>query len=145
MRKMTETEITELVKKSNWATICTVTPEGLPYAIEATYFIDGEYIGFMINPGGRTMQNLKQNPNLLLKITCASEDLSMWAGVSLFGTGRHIIDPVEIRKGWDMLGRVMDTDYSAVSEKCYNTERRSPYLRCMISQSTGRCSWGIRD
>ncbi|AQQ09869.1 putative flavin-nucleotide-binding protein [Sedimentisphaera cyanobacteriorum] len=140
MRKMTETEINELVKNSNWATICTVTPDGLPYAIEATYFIDGKYIGFMINPRGRTMQNLKHNPNLILKITQASGDLSKWAGVSLFGTGQNITDSDAIRKGWELLGEVMNTDYTTVTEKCNNTEQRSPYLKCTISQITGRSS-----
>lgn len=117
-----------------------IPPDGLPYAIEATYFIDGKYIGFMINPRGRTMQNLKQNPNLLLKVTQASEDLSKWSGVSLFGTGQNITVLSEIQKGWELLGQVMDTDYTKVADKFNNTEQRSPYLRCIISQFTGRCS-----
>jgi nitroimidazol reductase NimA-like FMN-containing flavoprotein (pyridoxamine 5'-phosphate oxidase superfamily) len=140
MRKMTEIEINDLVQKSNWATICTVTPEGLPYAVEATYFIDGDYIGFMINPRGRTMQNLVQNPNLLLKITRTNDDLSEWAGVSLFGTGQNITDSAKIRKGWDLLAIVMNTDYSHVAKKFTETNRLSPYLRCRITRRTGRCS-----
>ncbi len=140
MRKMTEVEINDLVQNSNWATICTVSPEGLPYAVEATYFMDGDCIGFMINPRGRTMQNLKQNPNLLLKITQASGDLSKWAGISLFGTGQNITDPIEIQKGWELLSEVMNTDYSKISEKFIGTGKLSPYLRCKISQNTGRCN-----
>lgn len=140
MRKMTEKELNDLVQNSNWASICTVTPEGLPYAIEATYFIDGQYIGFMINPRGRTMQNLRQNPNLLLKITQASGNLSKWAGVSLFGTGQNITDPIEIQKGWELLGEVMNTDYTAAAEKFTGSAKQTPYLRCVISRCTGRCS-----
>lgn len=86
------------------------------------------------------MQNLKQNPNLLLKVTQASEDLSKWSGVSLFGTGQNITVLSEIQKGWELLGQVMDTDYTKVADKFNNTEQRSPYLRCIISQFTGRCS-----
>jgi nitroimidazol reductase NimA-like FMN-containing flavoprotein (pyridoxamine 5'-phosphate oxidase superfamily) len=139
MRKMTEAEIHHVVQNSNWATICTVSPEGRPYAVEATYFRDGESFGFMINPRGRTMQNLRLNPNLLLKITQASDDLSTWTGVSLFGTGHNISDHFEIRKGWTLLGKVMKTDYSKIAEKLISHERQSPYLRCTISHSTGRC------
>lgn len=76
MRKMTEAEIKEVIDCSNWATICTVTPDCMPYAIEATYFIDGENIGFMVNPRGRTMQNIKVRPEPLLKITLVEKDLS---------------------------------------------------------------------
>lgn len=140
MRKMTESEIDDVIKSSNWATICTVTPEGMPYAVEATFFIDGQYLGFMINPRGTTMKNLAQNPNLLLKITQTNDDLSKWAGVSLFGTGENITDPVEMKKGWELLGKVMKTDYSKVAEKFTQAERPSPYLRCQITKRTGRSS-----
>lgn len=140
MRKMTKSEINKLVENFNWATICTVGPDGMPYAIEATYFIDGENIGFMINPRGTTIQNLVHNSNLLLKITQTSEDLSKWAGVSLFGQGQNVTEPSEIKKGWDLLGKVMNTDYSSAAEKFSVSNRKSPYIYCRISQSTGRCS-----
>ena len=86
------------------------------------------------------MQNLKQNPNLLLKITQASGDLSKWAGVSLFGTGQNITDPIEIQKGWELLAKIMNTDYTQVAEKFQNPNMPSPYLCCEITQQTGRCS-----
>lgn len=140
MRKMTENEINELVLRSNWATICTVTPDGYPYAIEATYFMNGQSLGFMINPRGCTMCNIVKNSNLLLKITQTNQSLSEWAGVSLFGTGRNITDPNEIQKGWQLLSKVMDTDYSQVAKKFTVPDRPSPYLMCSIAKRTGRCS-----
>ena len=140
MRKMTEAEIDELIAGSNWATICTVTPNGMPYAVEATYFIDGDKIGFMINPRGTTMQNLAHNSNLLLKITQSSKDLTSWEGVSLFGNGANVNDALEIRKGWDLLGKVMNCDYSEAAEKFSVSNKKSPYLCCSITRRTGRCS-----
>lgn len=140
MRKMTEQEIQETVARSNWATICTVTPDGKPYAIEATYFIDGEHLGFMINPRGQTMRNLATHAELLLKITLTNADLSVWTGVSLFGTGEQVVDKDHIRQGWAALGAVMNADYSEVAQKFTQSDRPSPYLRCRITHRTGRCS-----
>ncbi len=140
MRIMKDNEIKDMIHNSNWATICTVSPSGIPYAVEATYFIDGESLGFMINPRGQTMRNLTQKSNLLLKITQTNENLSKWAGVSLFGIGKNITDPDEIQKGWNLLGKVMNTDYTQVAKKFINSNRPSPYLRCEIIQQTGRCN-----
>jgi nitroimidazol reductase NimA-like FMN-containing flavoprotein (pyridoxamine 5'-phosphate oxidase superfamily) len=141
MRKLRPEEIENFVQKSNWATIVTASPDGKPYAIEATYFIiNNDTVGFMINPRGQTFINLAVNPQLLLKITIANKDLSYWAGVSLFGTGQKITEPEEIEHGWHLLGKIMKTDYSKALEKFKNAGAGSPFLRCLITERTGRCS-----
>ena len=140
MRKMTEDEIWDLVTSSNWATICTVTSEGRPYAIEATHFVTGRSLGFMINPRGRTMRNIKARPDVLLKITRAANDLSSWAGASLFGTARRVVEPDAIAEGWRLLAAVTGADYSKAAEKFTDAGNASPYLLCEITEWTGRCS-----
>ncbi len=141
MRKLEQNEINNIVKKSNWATICTSSLSGRVYAIEATYFIiDGQTVGFMINPRGQTMINIAVNPHLLLKITVASKNLSHWAGVSLFGTGQKITEPQEIENGWQLLGKIMKNDYTKAVEKFKNAGTNSPFLKCRITERTGRCS-----
>jgi len=141
MRKLRPEEIENIVQKSNWATIVTASPDGKPYAIEATYFIiDDSTVGFMVNPRGQTFINLAVNPQLLLKITVANKNLSYWAGVSLFGTGEKITEPHEIEQGWQLLGSVMKSDYAAAVEKFKNAGVNSPFLRCRITERTGRCS-----
>jgi hypothetical protein len=141
MRKLKEQEIGKIVQKSNWATICTASLDGKVYAIEATYFIiDDNTVGFMINPKGQTMKNVAVNPELLLKITVANKNLSYWAGVSLFGTGQKITEPQEIERGWNLLGKIMKTDYSKSLEKFKNAGANSPFLLCRIIERTGRCS-----
>ncbi len=140
MRNLTENEIETIVKRSKWATICTVTPKGEPYAIEATYFIDGSSLGFMINPRGTTMRNLSENAALVLKITVADDTLLSWAGVSLFGIGRNVADLDLVRKGWRRLEDVMKADYSLAAEKFTASGRPSPYLRCSVLRCSGRCS-----
>jgi nitroimidazol reductase NimA-like FMN-containing flavoprotein (pyridoxamine 5'-phosphate oxidase superfamily) len=140
MRKMTEEEIWDLVTASNWATICTTTPEGRPYAVEATHFVTGRSLGFMINPRGRTMSNIEARPDVLLKITRAADDLSSWAGVSLFGTARRVTEPDAIAEGWRLLEAVTGADYSKAAAKFSDAGEASPYLLCEITEWTGRCS-----
>lgn len=140
MRKMTDEEMESFMASASWATICTVTPEGDPYAIEATPFRDGEMIGFMINPKGTTARNVKANPKVLVKFTFASEDLSDWKGVSCFGTGEFVQDADAIRRGWDLLGKVVKTDYSTLAEKFCADPGKSPMFCVTVEKMTGRCS-----
>ncbi len=142
MRAMTDTEIQDLMDRARWGTVCTVSPDHTPYAIEATPYWDGGDICFMINPGGRTRHNLVQNPNVLVKLTLTSSELNWWAGVSCMGTGRLDQNPRAIRKGFDLLGKVMNTDYSRAGRKFAKTPDRSPLLRITIHGRTGRCSAG---
>jgi hypothetical protein len=137
---MTENEIDKLVSDSNWATIITVNPDGSPYAIEATPFdLEGE-VCFMINPNGTTKKNIENSKAVLLKYTLAGKDLTVWAGVSLMGTGGFVHDPERISKGWDRLGKVMGADYSEVSLKFVKNPERSPLFAVKVREKTGRCS-----
>jgi nitroimidazol reductase NimA-like FMN-containing flavoprotein (pyridoxamine 5'-phosphate oxidase superfamily) len=140
MRKMTHQEIWDLVNSSKWATICTISPEGRPYAIEATHFVIDQSLGFMINPRGQTMRNIEGRPDVLLKIARAADDLSSWAGVSLFGAARCVVEPEAIAEGWRLLEAVTGEDYSKAAEKFISAGRASPYLLCKITKCTGRCS-----
>ena len=138
MRKMKQEEIEKILKKQNWATICSVDKECNPYAIEATYFIkeDGS-INFMINPKGTTMTNIKLNNNVLLKISRASASLSEWFGISCFGKAFNILDKKEIEEGWNLLGKVMKQDYKAAKEKFAKPSSLSPLLSVKVERISG--------
>lgn len=140
MRAMTDTEIQAVLDQARWGTICTVSPDHTPYAVEATPYWDGGDICFMINPRGLTRRNLEQNPNVLVKLTLTGPNLDWWAGVSCMGTGRFDHSPREILKGFGLLGKVMNTDYSRAGQKFAKTPDRSPLLRITIHGRTGRCS-----
>ncbi len=140
MRNMTASEMKKAVKSCMWASICTVTPEDKPYAIEATPFFDGDKVCFMINPRGTTARNIQSNPNVLLKFTQTSPDLSNWLGVSCFGLGLFIKEKEDIRRGWKLLGRVMKTDYSKAAEKFSSNPERSPLFCVIVEKMTGRSS-----
>jgi len=140
MRKMTASEMEKVVKSCMWAAICTVTPEGKPYAIEATPFFDGDRICFMINPRGSTAHNIQKNTDVLLKFTQTSPDLSNWLGVSCFGQGFFVRKVKDIRRGWELLGRVMKTNYSMAAEKYSANPERSPLFCVKVAKITGRSS-----
>ncbi len=140
MRVMTVAEMEAAIARCNWATICSVTPQGFPYAIEATpFYMDGCHC-FMINPRGVTWENIQENPHVFLKYTLANADLSLWAGVSCFGTGRFVIDATAVREGWRLLGDVMRTDYSRAADSFARLKDRSPLFCVEVVKTTGRCS-----
>ena len=136
MRPMNPEEIQETLSIGNWASICTVGPNGFPHAIEATPFVDdAQCLCFMINPRGTTLKNIENNPNVLLKFTLTTPDLGRWIGVSCFGKGRVERDPSALARGWELLGRVMDADYAKAAEKF------SPMLVVAVDRMTGRCNY----
>ena len=140
MRSMTASEIDKTIRSCMWATICTVTSEGKPFAIEATPFFDGEKICFMINPRGSTARNIQKNTDVLLKFTQTNSDLSKWFGVSCFGQGFFAGKAEDIRRGWKLLGRVMKTDYGKAAEKFSSNPERSPLFCVKVEKMTGRCN-----
>ena len=137
---MTFGEMEEVVRRCNWATICTVSPEGRPYAVEATPYLDGEDTCFMIHPRGGTWRNLQARPHVLLKYTLASRSLNWWAGVSAHGVGRFDPDADAIRRGFDLLGAVIGADYRRAGHHHAVQVDRSPLLRVRVLELTGRCS-----
>ncbi|MDR2349014.1 MAG: hypothetical protein LBF41_00110 [Deltaproteobacteria bacterium] len=140
MRAMKENEIDRLTDVSKWANIITTSPDGYPYAIEATPFkINGD-IGFMISPKGGTSKNLVHSNKVLLKYTLASNDLEFWAGASLFGEGSYVRDPELIGKGWKLLGEIMGADYSTVAQKFIKNPENSPLFVVKVNNKTSRCS-----
>jgi len=140
MREMTAEEILHVMNRAKWGTICTVSPENTPYAIEATPYRDSGDICFMINPRGETSRNLRHNPNVLIKLTLANRDLSFWAGVSCTGTAAFDSDVEAIVRGFRLLGKVVGVDFASVGERHVRNPARSPLLRVSIRKRTGRCS-----
>ena len=137
---MSPEEMQGVINACKWATICTVSEDGSPYAIEATpFYMDGCHC-FMINPRGGTWKNLNHNARVLLKYTRAAGDLSSWAGVSCLGTGEFIIDEDALREGWRLLGEVMGADYSNAADTFARCKDRSPLFRVRVEAFTGRCS-----
>lgn len=141
MRRMTDEELLTAPDFGKWASICTVTPDNRPYAVEASYFKDDSgNICFMINPRGTTMANIAANPHVLVKITFAGPGVKQWIGVSCFGNGRVETDVDRMIRGWDLLGQAMGDDYSAAAKKFAQPGKPSPMLVVAPEKWTGRCS-----
>lgn len=68
MGKMNQKEIKNFINGHRWATLCTVDPEGKPYAIEFTCFLMDDHVCGLINPRGTSAKNVKNNPNVCLKM-----------------------------------------------------------------------------
>ena len=140
MRAMTAEETGAVISRCKWATICTVSEDGEPYAIEATPFVmDGRHC-FMINPRGGTWKNLRRNNRVLLKYTLASPALDFWAGVSCRGAGEFVLDGAALREGWRLLGEVMGADYSEAARRFERCTDRTPLFCVTVEETTGRCS-----
>ncbi|MDR0622084.1 MAG: hypothetical protein LBJ61_09440 [Deltaproteobacteria bacterium] len=140
MRTLTAEEIIQITRKAMWATVITVRPDGVPFAIEATPFDTETETCFMINPNGGTSKNLKASNHVLLKYTFTTQGLKDWMGISCLGSGRFVHEPDEIRLGWDLLGQVMKQDFSSAADKFCKTPERSPMMAVKIHSRTGRCS-----
>ena len=141
---MTPEEMQTVIAKCSWVSICTVSPDGKPYAIEATPFVmpsaAQDTVCFMINPRGGTWKNLQTNPHVLLKYTFTHGGLHHWAGVSCFGTGEFVNNADAIREGYRVLGEMLGQDYSGAGEKFARITERTPLLQVRVLEVTGRCS-----
>lgn len=137
---MTPEEMEEVIRQCKWATICTVSEDGSPYAIEATPFHMNGCHCFMINPRGGTWKNLRHNARVLVKYTLASADLGSWAGVSCHGTGEFVIDAGVMLEGWRLLGETLGEDYSDARQRFVHCKDRSPLFQVRVEKVTGRCS-----
>lgn len=140
MRPMTHEEAQTVIRRCKWATICTVSENGAPYAVEATpFYMEGRHC-FMINPRGGTWKNVRGGSRVLLKYTLTTDDLDFWAGVSCSGTGEFVLDSEALRQGWRRLGEVMGADYSEAARRFERLKDRSPLFCVRVEETTGRCS-----
>lgn len=137
---MSPEEAEAVIRRCKWATICTVSESGEPYAVEATpFYMNGRHC-FMINPRGGTWKNVRHGRRVLLKYTLANADLSFWAGVSCFGSGEFVLDPKALREGWRLLGEAMGEDYSDAARRFEHCRDRTPLFCVSVEKITGRCS-----
>lgn len=140
MRKMTEPEMRALVASCNWATICTVSPEQKPYAIEATPFPLDNYVAFMINPRGTTCANIQANTNVLLKYNITEPDLAKWAAVSCYGKAKLIADRELLNRGIEQLAQLISPEMAAMAKKFCDRPKPAPLLLVTVTEMTGRCN-----
>lgn len=95
---------------------------------------------FRVNPQEATAKNITKNRKVLLKITYADKAMDRWVGIFCFGSACFESNITAIRKGWELLGKAMNTAYAHMAAKFCRKVRPSPYLRVRINQMTGRCS-----
>ncbi|MBE9581512.1 MAG: pyridoxamine 5'-phosphate oxidase family protein [Proteobacteria bacterium] len=137
---MKQKEMRNLINKHAWATLCTVDPEGKPYAIEFTYFLMDGYICGLINPRGATARNIRHGPNVCLKMCRADELCKEFQAVSCFGTGEFVDDREAIGRAWDLLERKLNLPegaYHGHKGKFMDKRKKSPLFRMKPEKITG--------
>jgi len=140
MRKMKLSEIKKFIHNHTWATLCTVSAEGTPYAIEFNYFLLDGYICGLIKPSGITAKNIANNPNVCLKM-CRTDDSSRnFQAVSVFGRAEFVQDEEAVLKGWDLLEARLGLPkghYAKFKEKFLHKRNKYPILRIKPQKLTG--------
>lgn len=142
---MTPDEIQRLLNEVTWGTVCSVTPEGEPYAVEFTYFEDGGDFCGIINPSGTIAACVRHQPKVCLKV-CESSRLSTgYRGASLFGMAALVEtkEPEEMVRLWKVLEMRMKKPgcFAAASEKYSKVGNLLPVLRINVDRRSGVTSW----
>ncbi len=140
MRKMTQKEIKDFVDNHTWATLCTVSAEGNPYAIEFSYFmLDGCICG-LIKPKGTTAAHIAHNPKVCLKMCKTDDSNREFTAASCFGRAEFVDDPEGVLKGWDLLEKRLklpEGTYGIYKEKFMKKKNKYPLFRVKIENMTG--------
>jgi len=137
---MKVSEIKEFIQGHTWATLCTVSEEGTPYAIEFSYFLlDGNICG-LIKTSGITARNIANAPNVCLKMCRTDDSCREFTAVSVFGRGEFVHDEEAVLKGWDLLEqrlRLPSGTYSKFKERFMNKKKKYPIFRVKPEKMTG--------
>ncbi|MCX8069384.1 MAG: pyridoxamine 5'-phosphate oxidase family protein [Thermodesulfovibrionales bacterium] len=140
MKKMKASEIREFLKTHTWATLCTVSAEGSPYAIEFSYFLLDGYICGLIKSTGTTARNIATNPNVCLKVCRSDDACKQFTAVSLFGKAEFVHDTEAVLKGWDLLERRLKLQpgtYAKFKERFIKKKNKYPMFRMKPEKMTG--------
>lgn len=146
MRKMKASEIKDFLNTHTWATLCTVSAEGTPYAVEFSYFLLDGYVCGLIKPNGTTAKNIASNPNVCLKICRTDESCKRFTAVSLFGRGEFVHDEQGIIKGWDLLEerlKLPKGTYARFKERFIKKKNKYPMFRMKPEKMTGITTGGM--
>lgn len=146
MRKMKDEEIDTLLQSFGWATLCMVDPEGRPYAIEFSYYIDHGDICGLVHPRGKTARCLAENQSVCVKICDSDAQCKNYRAVSCFGLAafEKLTKPEEVARAWDSLEaqlRLTDGEYSGYKERYLESGRALPLLRIMVNERSGVVSY----
>jgi len=136
MRSMTPVEILCLLDELTWGTLCTILPQGTPYAAEATYLYRDDEIICLSHSQGMTGDRIRHCPSVCFKV-CESHRLSRYfRAVTLFGTAAFV-EPQnghEMVRLWEQIEqRLKSPDlYPKPKQHCRNEGKLYPVLRIKV-------------
>jgi nitroimidazol reductase NimA-like FMN-containing flavoprotein (pyridoxamine 5'-phosphate oxidase superfamily) len=142
MRKMNRIEKDRLLAEFGWATLCLVDPDGRPYAIEFSYFLDGEDICGLVHPRGRAAACLEKCNEVCVKICDSDPQCMNYRAVSCFGKAwfEKLTTPEKVAWAWDLLEKQLGLEngkYTMYKQRYLKSGRALPLLRVMVEERTG--------
>jgi nitroimidazol reductase NimA-like FMN-containing flavoprotein (pyridoxamine 5'-phosphate oxidase superfamily) len=150
MRKLKEEEFEPFIANFAWGTLCTVTSDGKPYAIEFSYFYQDGKIYAIINPKGTTGMNIAENNSVCFKICETDAKNRKYRAVSCFGTAKY--RPPETEEGiiaaWKDLAIALgrkETAFKGVWHRFDPVSKPLPLLEITIDKITGVTNYGQGD
>jgi len=142
MRTMKDEEMDALLENFGWATVCMVDPDGNPYAIEISYFLDRDEICGLVHPRGQAARCLGGNQSVCVKVCDSDPQCRNYQAVSCFGKAyfESLTGPEEVGRAWDKLAgqlRLRNGEYDIYKNRYLSTGRPLPLLRIMVDKRTG--------
>ncbi len=142
VRKMTKTDIINLIRDFGWGTLCMTGPDGNPYAIEFSYFLEGEDICGLVHPRGMTARCLAVNPNICFKVCDSDRQCKSYRAVSCFGNAafEELTDQADINNAWDALVKQLGLPpaaYDKYKARYQDGKKPLPLLRIHVDKTTG--------
>jgi len=150
MRKLKEEEFEKFIANFAWGTLCTVTSDGNPYAIEFSYFYKNKKIYAIINSKGTTATNISKNNSVCFKICETDAKNRKYRAVSCFGAAKYQTPKTEegIIEAWKDLAIALgrkDTAFKGVWERFDPIHKPLPLLEITIDNITGVTNYGQGD
>ncbi len=141
MRRMKQNEIETLVREFGWATLCMVDPDGHPYGIEFSYFLNGEDICGLVHSRGLCAKSIKKNPFVCVKICESDKACKKFRAASLFGVAafEFLQEEKDIIWAWEQLEKQLgkENDYNDIKEKYVAKKLKLPLLKITVYEKTG--------
>lgn len=143
MRKIKESEAYDLLKQFHWGTLCTITPDYNPYAIEYSYFLDEEQtICGIVNPKGQTSKNIAFNPEVCFKVCDTDKINRQYRAISCFGKAYYDSPSTQegIVNAWKQLARSLsrpEDHFKGAYKRFQLPNRPLPLLKIKVERITG--------
>ena len=146
-RQLTREETWEVLSQGEYGTLCTVTPEGLPYGIPISYALDGERGALYFHgtsQDGQKTDNLKACNRACLSVVARTQVLpdrfsTRYWSANAFGPVSEVREDEEKRRGLRLLVGKYAPDFVEEGERYLERSLHEVrVLRMDVETATGK-------